>query len=110
MFEGHHKNQPVKEIPEFEVDARFSFSGNEVLRGKDFAQMDAAEMADAKKAIAQLQLPFDMVRTRRFKADAHGRCEVRAFFGQHRVTAGGKERIVELKPAEPKRQILFTQQ
>lgn len=73
MFEGHHKNQPVKEIPEFEVDARFSFSGNEVLRGKDFAQMDAAEMAEAKKAIAQLRLPFDMVRTRRFKADPHGR-------------------------------------
>ncbi|MER8462522.1 VWA domain-containing protein [Mesorhizobium sp. M1396] len=73
MFEGHQKNQPAQEIPEIEVDARFTFSGNEVLRGKDFAQMNAAEMADAKKAIAQLRLPFDMVRTRRFKADAHGR-------------------------------------
>ena len=44
-----------------------------MLRGKDFAQMNAAEMADAKKAIARLRLPFDMVSTRRFKADAHGR-------------------------------------
>jgi len=44
------------------------------------------------------------------KADAQGRCEVRAFFGKHRVTAGGKERIVELKPADPKRQVSFTQQ
>ncbi|OHV88484.1 vWA domain-containing protein [Mesorhizobium sp. ORS 3428] len=73
MFEGHNKNQPVREVPEIEVDARLTFSGNEVLRAKDFAQMDAAEMAEAKKAIAALRLPFDLVRTRRFKADAQGR-------------------------------------
>ncbi|WP_214471831.1 VWA domain-containing protein [Mesorhizobium sp. dw_380] len=73
MFEGHQKNQPPQEVPEIEVDARFTFSGNEVLRGKDFAQMNAAEMADARKAIAEMRLPIDMVRTRRFKADAHGR-------------------------------------
>ncbi|MER9421112.1 VWA domain-containing protein [Mesorhizobium sp. M0317] len=73
MFEGHEKNRPVREIPEIEVDARLTFSGNEVLRGKDFAQMNADEMADAKKAIARLRLPFDMVRSRRFKADLHGR-------------------------------------
>ncbi|TJX21125.1 MAG: VWA domain-containing protein, partial [Mesorhizobium sp.] len=73
MFEGHQKNQPPREIPEIEVDARFTFSGNELLRGKDFAQMNAAELADARKAIAALRLPVDMVRTRRFKADAHGR-------------------------------------
>jgi uncharacterized protein len=73
MFEGHQKNRSVREIPEIEVDARFTFSGNEVLRGKDFAQMSAAEIADAKKAIAELRLPFDMVRTRRFRPDPHGR-------------------------------------
>ncbi|RWI29778.1 MAG: VWA domain-containing protein [Mesorhizobium sp.] len=73
MFEGHQKKQPVQEVPEIEVDARFTFSGNEVLRGKDFAQMNAAEIIDAKKAIAELRLPFDMVRTRRFKSNAHGR-------------------------------------
>ncbi|TIU61024.1 MAG: VWA domain-containing protein, partial [Mesorhizobium sp.] len=61
------------EVPEIEVDARLTFSGNEVLRGKDFAQMDAREMAEAKKAIMALQLPFDLVRTRRFRADAQGR-------------------------------------
>ncbi|TIX23425.1 MAG: VWA domain-containing protein, partial [Mesorhizobium sp.] len=51
MFEGHQKSQPAREVPEIEVDARLTFSGNEVLRGKDFAQMDAREMAEAKKAI-----------------------------------------------------------
>lgn len=73
MFEGHQKNQPEQEIPEIEVDARFTFSGNEVLREKDFAQMTAAEIADAKKAIAALRLPFDAVRTRRFRPDPRGR-------------------------------------
>jgi GH35 family endo-1,4-beta-xylanase len=34
------------------------------------------------------------------KADATGRCEVRAFYGRHRVTIGGREVIVELKRAE----------
>jgi len=73
MFEGHQKNQQPQEIPEIEVDARFTFSGNEVLRGKDFAQMTVAELADARKAIAELRLPFDEVRTRRFRADPQGR-------------------------------------
>ncbi len=32
-------------------------------------------------------------------ADANGRCEVRAFYGKHRVTAGTRETTVELKQA-----------
>ena len=73
MFEGHQKNQPPREIPEVEVDARFTVSGNEVLREKDFAQMSVQEIGEAKRAIAALRLPFDTVRTRRFRADASGR-------------------------------------
>ena len=33
----------------------------------------------------------------RGKTDAHGRCKVRAFLGKHRVTAGDKEAIVQLR-------------
>ena len=73
MFEGHQKSQPQKEIPEIEVDARLTVSGNEVLRAKDFAQMTAAELGHAKKAIQDLRLPFDSVVTRRFKPDPRGR-------------------------------------
>jgi len=72
MFEGHHNSQPPREIPEIEVDARFTVSGNEMLRGKDFAQMTASEISDARREIAALRLPFDTVRTRRFKPDPHG--------------------------------------
>ncbi len=35
------------------------------------------------------------------QAGAQGRCEVSAFFGRHRVTAGGKEVVVNLKRAQP---------
>jgi uncharacterized protein with von Willebrand factor type A (vWA) domain len=73
MFEGHHKNKPPIDEPDIEVDARFTVSGNEVLRQKDFAQMSAAEIGEAKRAIAALRLPFDTVRTRRFRPDAQGR-------------------------------------
>lgn len=73
MFEGHQKNRRQEEIPEIEVDARFTTSGNEVLRQKDFAQMTAAELADARAAISALRLPFDTVKTRRHRPDPHGR-------------------------------------
>ncbi|WP_437344157.1 vWA domain-containing protein [Mesorhizobium marinum] len=73
MFEGHAKQQPERDEPEIEIDARLTVSGNELLRGKDFAQMTVAELAEAKRAIAELRLPFDMVRTRRFRPDPSGR-------------------------------------
>jgi GH35 family endo-1,4-beta-xylanase len=34
-------------------------------------------------------------------ADAHGRCEVRAFLGKHRITAGGRELLVHLTREKP---------
>ncbi len=73
LFEGQRKNQPPKEIPELDVDARFTFSGNEVLRDKDFAQMTASELAEARRAIAGLRLPSDEVKTRRYRPDQKGR-------------------------------------
>jgi uncharacterized protein with von Willebrand factor type A (vWA) domain len=73
LFEGHEKNQPVRETPEVEVDASFTFSGSEVLRTRDFAQMSAGELTEARRAITELKLPFDTVLTRRFRADPGGR-------------------------------------
>lgn len=73
MFEGHRKEQKPVEQPEIEVDARMTVSGNEVLRAKDFAQMTAAEIAEARRAISALHLPADIVPTRRFRPDPHGR-------------------------------------
>jgi endo-1,4-beta-xylanase len=41
----------------------------------------------------------------RGKTDAQGRCEVRAFYGRHRVTAGGKSVDVTLKRSEKQKQV-----
>ncbi|MCT8990996.1 VWA domain-containing protein [Chelativorans sp. SCAU2101] len=57
---------------EVEVDARLSVSAREVLRQKDFAQMTAEELAEARKAIAALLMPHDLVVTRRFRPDPRG--------------------------------------
>ncbi len=73
MFEGHRKNQKEVEVPEVEVDARFTVSGKEILREKDFAQMTASEIAAARKAIASRKLPHDEVTTRRYRAANRGR-------------------------------------
>ena len=64
MFEGHRKEQQgAAEMPEIEVDARFTFSGKEVLRGKDFAQMTAAELGGGQsRRSPSSRLPFDLVR------------------------------------------------
>jgi uncharacterized protein with von Willebrand factor type A (vWA) domain len=88
MFEGQ-KGRGREEMLEIEVDARFTFSGNEVLREKDFAQMTAAELAEARQAIAKLRLPHDLVRTRRFRADPRGgRVDQRAMMRSALRTGG----------------------
>jgi uncharacterized protein len=57
---------------ELEQDARLTFSDQEVLRRKDFAQMTAAELVAAQEAIKRLVLPLDEVRTRRLAPNRHG--------------------------------------
>jgi len=43
------------------------------------------------------------------QADARGRCEVPAFYGRHRVTAGAKEAVVDLKRSERTKSVSFRQ-
>jgi uncharacterized protein len=58
---------------EIEVDMRLTMSDREILERKDFAQMSAAEIADARQAIKRLALPLNEVRTRRLAPARHGR-------------------------------------
>jgi uncharacterized protein with von Willebrand factor type A (vWA) domain len=58
---------------ETEFSARLTVSDREVLKAKDFAQMSAAEIAQAKRLVAALALPDDRVPTRRFSPNPHGR-------------------------------------
>jgi uncharacterized protein with von Willebrand factor type A (vWA) domain len=67
------KNEPAPPREETEFSARLTVSEREVLKGKDFAQMSTEEVAKAKRLIAEMRLPDDERRTRRFLADPHGR-------------------------------------
>ena len=56
----------AKPVPSAEFDARLTMSAAEILRSKDFAQMSAAEIEEARKAIKRLAMPADKLQTRRF--------------------------------------------
>ncbi len=71
LFQNREEEQ-VQEKPKIEIDASFSTSEKDVLRKKDFAQMNAAEFAAARLEIQKLQLPIDQVRTRRFRPSPRG--------------------------------------
>ncbi|MGH8740044.1 MAG: vWA domain-containing protein [Burkholderiales bacterium] len=55
-----------------ELEARLTFSSREVLQRMDFDTMSAAELAEAKKLIADMRLPLPVVRTRRFQPQRGG--------------------------------------
>src|SRR6202158_3861798 len=59
------KDQLKQEEREIEIDSRLTVSDREVLQAKDFAQMSAAEIAQAKDAIARMLLSLAEAKTRR---------------------------------------------
>ncbi len=63
---------PRQDDPGETLAARLTVSDREVLQAKDFAQMNADEIARAKALIATLSLPDDRVATRRFAPDPSG--------------------------------------
>ena len=77
----NQKKDEPEEQPEqkVELDAKLTFSSREVLQRMDFDTMTAAELAEAKKMLAQLRLPLPEVRTRRQAPDPRGsRVDLRA--------------------------------
>ncbi|NLF31523.1 MAG: endo-1,4-beta-xylanase [Planctomycetes bacterium] len=68
---------------------------------RDFTPTPAAE--------AYRDLVFNQWWTRfEGRADADGRCEIPAFFGRHRVAAGGASREVDLRKADRTAEVDFT--
>jgi len=60
------QREEPKAVPSLDLEARFTMSEKEILRSKDFAQMSAAEIEEARKLIKRLVMPEDRRRTRRF--------------------------------------------
>lgn len=67
-------SQPrMTETPQHqEQDLRLSVSDKEILQKKDFAQMSAAEISEALRAIDRMHLPQAELLTRRHRPDPHG--------------------------------------
>lgn len=71
--EGGQGASEDEEPPELELDAVLTYSARELLQAKDFEQMTADELAQARREIGRLRLPIMRVPTRRFVGDPHGR-------------------------------------
>ena len=98
LFQGAEKIEREKQ--EIELDARFTVSDREVLEKKDFAQMSAVEIAQAKDAIKRMVLGFDHVKTRRLAPHPHGhRIDLRRTL-RASMKAGGA--LIDLKYRGPK--------
>lgn len=75
------RSRPVRTEKQREIrfDAVMTYSAEEILRTRDFAQMSADELRQAKRIIAGMKLTLAEVSTRRFRADARGsRVDLRA--------------------------------
>lgn len=70
--EGGAGAEQEEEPPEVELDAVLTYSARELLQGKDFEQMSADELAQARREVERLRLPIMRVPTRRFASDPHG--------------------------------------
>jgi len=57
---------------EIQIDGRLVFSEDEILRAKDFEQMTAAELAEARRLIQGMRLARFAVPTRRFRPAPRG--------------------------------------
>jgi uncharacterized protein with von Willebrand factor type A (vWA) domain len=88
----------AKAAPSLDLDARMTMSSVEVLQSKDFAQMTAAEIAKAKRLVADLVLPHDKAKTRRFAPATRGaRFDARRSF-RRSLRGGGAIELVRRAP------------
>ena len=89
----------ARAAPSLDLDARLTMSATEILQTKDFAQMSAAEIAEAKALIDRLALPDDRKPTRRFSPGANGaRIDPRRSFRRSMRGAGA---IIDLTYRAP---------
>jgi hypothetical protein len=84
-----------------DLQARLTFSSREVLQRMDFDSMSAAELAEAKKMLAELRLPLPLIRTRRKKISVNGKSiDLRATLRESLREGGDVIRLVRAAPSE----------
>jgi uncharacterized protein with von Willebrand factor type A (vWA) domain len=99
MFEAGLAGIARRDQPD--IDARLTSSGEEVLRRRDFAQMNAAEIVAAEAALERMRLPEDTVPTRRsVAARPPGGVDLRRTMRASLRTGGGMIALRHRRPAE----------
>jgi uncharacterized protein with von Willebrand factor type A (vWA) domain len=79
LYPGRGETREGPDEREIEIDARLTFSAEEVLREMDFESMSADELAEAKAVIARMRLAIMRVPTRRYTPHGRGpRIDMRA--------------------------------
>lgn len=95
-----HEDRNNKPAPSLDLDARFTTSSEEILQAKDFAQMNAAEIARANAAIARLDLMDDAIQTRRFRSAPLGKAiDLRGTFRRSMKAGGASIQLAWRAPA-----------
>lgn len=79
---------PEPKKAEQTIDMRLTTSAQEVLQRKDFAQMSAEEIAQARAMIAKMAMPDDLRATRRWRPSPRGRVDARRTM-RRSLRAGG---------------------
>ncbi len=87
---------------QIEVDASLTMSGQERLRTLDFEQMSTAEMAEAKRMIARLNLPVKPFASRRGQASLMGRQVDTARTLRSAMRHGGELNKIAFKKPRPR--------
>lgn len=87
-----------------EIDARDTASPDELLRDKDFEQMSAAELNEARRIIARIPLLTEAIATRRYRPARHGsRLDLRAILRD--MATHGPDHLVVARKARIKRRV-----
>lgn len=97
----HKREFAESDKREIEIDATLTVSDRERLQNKDFEEMSAAELEQARRAMTRLRLPLAAVRTRRFRPDPAGpRIDMRRSFGATLRTGGDVVTLARRAPLE----------
>ena len=98
QFAEEEKEQETQ----IEIDASLTMSSKERLRTLDFEQMSTAEVAEAKRMVAQLSLPVKPILSRRAQASLHGRRIDAARTLRAAMRQGGEMNNIALKKPRPR--------
>ena len=87
---------------QIEIDASLTMSSKERLRTLDFEQMSTAEVAEAKRMLAQLRLPVKPILSRRSQPSTRGRRIDAARTLRAAMRQGGEMNRIALKKPRPR--------